>query len=91
MEEKIESEGKDMNEKIESEGKNMFLVTTREWFYGPDGELYRAILGGKRNQDNEFLNLGSKKNNISIPWKSVVSCILLKEGVYPIKKDIFVI
>jgi len=76
---------------MEENKSSIFLVTTKEWFYGPDGELYRAVLGRKRKQDNDFLNMGSNENNIGIPWKNVASCILLKDDEYPRKKDIFII
>lgn len=46
--------------------KGKYLITTDEWFYAPDGKLYRAVWG-----DVEIMSdgiLGVKTNHHSSNW-----------------------
>jgi len=70
--------------------KLKYLVTTKEWFYGPDGELYRAALG-VCTMDDTFINMGSGNNHICIRWDNTVVAICYNSDEIPTKKDILIV
>jgi hypothetical protein len=59
--------------------KGKYLITTDNWFYGPDGKEYRAVWGQvevlldsflgistNRNSTNWFIRVGSDANHVII-------------------------
>ena len=45
-----------------------YLVTTLDWFYGPDGESYKAVYGTVNGVYNDHETLGIKTNARSANW-----------------------
>lgn len=48
-------------------GKNV-LITTVDWFFAPDGKLYRAVWGELKAIKQAEANLGIRPNGRSINW-----------------------
>jgi hypothetical protein len=59
--------------------KGNYLITTDNWFYAPDGQLYRSVFGNveilkdsilgvetNRNSTNWFLKVGTDENHVII-------------------------
>jgi hypothetical protein len=44
------------------------IITTDNWFYGPDGKQYRSIYGTVRGVFNDEQTLGIRTNNRSSNW-----------------------
>jgi hypothetical protein len=44
------------------------LVTTDEWFYAPDGEIYRAVFGTVNGTFSDKDTLGIETNTKSTNW-----------------------
>jgi hypothetical protein len=54
----------------ELQGKNV-LLTTNNWFYAPDGRLYRSVWG-KISLKSDAETLGIKTNMRSTNWYAVI-------------------
>lgn len=50
--------------------KGKYLITTDNWFYAPDGKLYRAVWGNVEILPDDFL--GVKTNIRSSNWYAKV-------------------
>lgn len=53
------------------------LITTDNWFYGPDGVQYRAVFGTVKGVFTAEETLGVKTNARSTNWYVQVGCMTL--------------
>jgi hypothetical protein len=53
------------------------VVTTDNWFYGPDGRQYRSIYGTVRGVFNDEQTLGIRTNNRSSNWYARIGGIVV--------------
>ena len=44
------------------------LITTNNWFYGPDGKEYRAVFGTVKSINSDDETLGIKTNRNATNW-----------------------
>lgn len=40
-----------------------YLITTDNWFYGPDGKVYRAVWGDVKIMDDSLLGIRTNRNS----------------------------
>jgi len=43
--------------------KGKYLITTNEWFFAPDGKLYRAVWGTIEILSDSFLGVATNRNS----------------------------
>ena len=53
------------------------LITTDNWFYGPDGKQYRAVWGTIKTILNDEAQLGIKTNARSTNWYVEIGCMVI--------------
>lgn len=63
----------------------MILLTTDEWFYGPDGNLYRAVYGVMKDLEHGYAF--GPGQELSIPRKQAIS--IFKCNKVPVGNGIY--
>ena len=81
-------------EKVQKHKKmeNYYLITTDNWFYGPNGKTYRAVWGKvailqddflgiktNRNSTNWYARVGSKEKHVIIAGCQIHYAVAMKD------------
>lgn len=53
------------------------LITTDNWFFGPDGRSYRAVFGTVRGVSTDEETLGIRTNARSTNWYVEIGCTVV--------------
>lgn len=53
------------------------LITTNNWFYGPDGKEYRAVFGTVKSINSDDETLGIKTNRNATNWYVEVGSMII--------------
>lgn len=56
------------------------LVTVDNWFYAPDGRMYRAVFGTVKGARTAEKTLGVRPNGKSTNWYLEIGCMTLAAG-----------
>ena len=66
-----------------------YLITTDDWFTGPDGETYKAVFGTLKGINSDQQLLGMPTNRHSTNWYLVLGCMIVAgcQIHYVIKTD----
>ena len=62
---------------IQCEIGKKYLITTNGWFYGPDGNDYRAVFGTVSGIKNDSETLGIKTDRGSANWFVVIGNMIV--------------
>ena len=54
-----------------------YLITTDNWFYGTDGEMYKAVFGTVKKISSSEQTLGIKTNRGSTNWYVVIGNMIV--------------
>lgn len=54
-----------------------YLITTDGWFFGPDGESYKAVFGTVTGVRSDKESLGIKTNRHSTDWYVIVGNMMI--------------
>ena len=52
-----------------------YLITTNEWFFGPDGNQYRAVFGTLKSVASDKKSLGISTNRHSTNWYAQIGAL----------------
>lgn len=54
-----------------------YLITTTNWFYGPDGSQYKAVHGTFKGTSNAEQTLGISTNRNSTNWYAQIGAMII--------------
>lgn len=68
-----------------------YLITTNDWFFGTNGEQYKAVFGTVKSINSDDETLGIKTNRGSTNWYVEIGNMLIAgcQIFYAIKTDIY--
>ena len=69
--------GSDAGIRMKLELDNLYLITSNNWFYAPDGELYRAVFGTVTAILADDEALGIRTNRGSTNWYVVIGNMMI--------------